>query len=88
MLLPYWDRSGNVHQFEATPQSVHDWAQGEEVPADQQGLHTAVKETLGQALIRTRCKGQDMNIVGSSPISLIVFLRRRLTRRTDAGCYA
>ncbi|KAF8966727.1 kinase-like domain-containing protein [Flammula alnicola] len=62
MLLPYWDRSGDVHQLEPPPQSYHDWAQGEEVPADHQGLHTAVKDILDQALIRTSCRAIYMNI--------------------------
>ena len=63
LLLPYWNHTGQVHDFEPYPQSFHDWTLGEEILADHQSLHDAVPAILNHALVRTSCKAREMNIV-------------------------
>lgn len=66
MLLPYWDRTGQVHYLEGCPESFRDWTRtfGEEVPVlvDHQGLCDGIQEILNYAVIHSSCRAVNMNI--------------------------
>ncbi|KAF8889160.1 kinase-like domain-containing protein [Gymnopilus junonius] len=62
MLIPYWNRSGEVHQLEPCPSSFQDWAQGEEAPPHQRALHDAVQDITNHTIVRTSCRAMDMNM--------------------------
>ncbi|KAF9483723.1 hypothetical protein BDN70DRAFT_280274 [Pholiota conissans] len=81
LLQPYWDRAGKVYQLEPNPHSFHDWSQGEEVPRNQQRLLAATKDILGKTVVRTRCKGVNMNITLDATLvdGKSIILRQRNT---------
>ena len=63
MLLPYWNRIGDVHYLEPYPFSFEDWAAGSEISPDSQTLHDDVASILHSKIIQTSCRAKDMNTV-------------------------